>query len=364
MRLVLVCALVACGGTHSGGGGGGGDAGEPAGDGPAVGACPVFPANFIFNTRIDSLPMDNGTSGYISTIGGSVKVHLDLGTETDQQQDDYYGIPSNVVTGNSFAWPQVSYSSTDPGLDWDPLDESDCGTSQKGVVSPCPGTPAPLPMPAMPLVESGVQTDQSNYGDHHVLLVDSDNCRLWELYHVYSDGSGGWDIFGSASWDLRSTALRPMTWTSSDAAGFPIYPLLLRADEASSGHIDHALRFTIPSASIRTSYVWPARHQTDNGTASASLPPMGQLFRLKAGYQIPSGFHTQSVAILTAMQQYGLYIADGGSAMFVQGEPSAAWADETFSEVQSVTADNFEAVDITAIMSRSGFDVNTGAVPP
>jgi hypothetical protein len=91
---------------------------------------------------------------------------------------------------------------------------------------------------------------------------------------------------------------------------------------------------------------------------------MGQLFRLKASYTIPSGYHTQSIAILTAMQQYGIYIADGGSAMYVQGEPSADWADSTFDEVQSVTADNFEAVDITAITSRSGFDQNSGAVPP
>jgi hypothetical protein len=90
---------------------------------------------------------------------------------------------------------------------------------------------------------------------------------------------------------------------------------------------------------------------------------MGQLFRLKASYQIPASLHTQSRAIVTALQHYGMYIADGGSAMYVTGEPSAAWDDTTFSEVQSLQAQDFEAVDISAIMARSGFDPNSGAVP-
>jgi hypothetical protein len=90
---------------------------------------------------------------------------------------------------------------------------------------------------------------------------------------------------------------------------------------------------------------------------------MGQLFRLKASYAIPAGFHPQSVAILQAMKTYGMYIADGGSDWYISGEPSASWDDNVFSEVQSVTGDNFEAVDITAITSRAGFDPNSGAVP-
>ena len=102
---------------------------------------------------------------------------------------------------------------------------------------------------------------------------------------------------------------------------------------------------------------------TSNGTASTSLPPMGQLFRLKASYAIPAAFGVQSQAILQAMKIYGMYIADGGSDWFVSGEPSASWASATFSEVQSVTGGNFEAVDVTPITARAGFDVNSGAVP-
>jgi hypothetical protein len=123
------------------------------------------------------------------------------------------------------------------------------------------------------------------------------------------------------------------------------------------------MRFTIPSDLIRTSYIWPARHKTSNGTASTTLPPMGQLFRIKASYRIPTSFHAQSRAIVTALQHYGMYIADGGSAMYITGEPSSSWDDTTFSEVQSLQAMDFEAVDISAVMSRPGFDPDSGAVP-
>ena len=364
IRIALVCVLVGCGSASHGRTDGGGGGGGGGGDGPMYAGCPMLPADHIFNTRIDGLPVDPHSADYISTIGATVRVHLDLGTQTDQQASDYYGIPYNVVHGGSMTWPEVAYTSTDPSLSWDPLAESDCADSAHHVVSPCPASPAPLPVPAMPVVEGGVQTDQSIGGDEHMLLLDQDACRLWELYHSYATASGGWDIFGSAEFDLRSDKLRPAGWTSADAAGFPILPLLLRADEASAGSIPHALRFTIPSGSIRNSYAWPARHMTDNGTSSTTLPPMGQLFRLKASFQIPSTWHAQSRAIATALQHYGMYIADGGSGMYVTGEPSAMWDDTTFSEVQTLRASDFEAVDLTPIKQRAGFDPNSAAVPP
>jgi hypothetical protein len=214
------------------------------------------------------------------------------------------------------------------------------------------------------LVEGGVDTNPSQpYGDHHILMLDSDACRLWELYHAYPDGTGGWNIYGAATFDLRSNALRPTDWTSADAAGFPILPLLLKASEANTGTIAHALRFTILSSKIRAAFVWPARHLTGSAT-SQNLPPMGQLFRLKASFQIPANYNVQAKAILQAMKTYGMYIADGGSDWYVSGEPNAVWQDTTISQVQMVSSSQFEAVDTAAITSRAGFNVNSGAVPP
>lgn len=358
------------GGSGTAGGsatGGSGTAGGSAG-GPSLAGCPLLPANHIFNTPIDGLPPHPSSAAFMATIG-TRNFHLDLGTQTSQQAADYYGIPYNLVTGSTLAWKTVAFTTTQPFYDWDPHDEADCasGTAHT-LVSPCLSSTAPtpqLPIPASPLVEGGIFPDStaSEDGDHHILMLDTETCFLWESYHSYTGTNGVWNIFGSARFDLRSNTLRPAGWTSADAAGFPILPLLLRADEASTGTIRHALRFTIPSGSIRGSYVWPGRHKTGNAT-NMNFPQMGQLFRLKSGFTIPSNFTTQAKAILQAMKTYGFYLADGGSAMYVTGEPSASWSSMTISQVQSVSNSNVEAVDISALFTRPGFSMSSGAVPP
>jgi hypothetical protein len=338
---------------------------------PTLGGCPILPADHVFNTPIDGLPVHPQSAAFMATIGAH-DVHLDLGTTTDMASDAYYGIPWNLVDGGAVAWTPVDFETSDPDMTWDARAESDCAVPAAGgghtLVSPCSAGAAPqpvVPLPASPWVEGGVVTDPTHpYGDHHILTVDTATCRLWELYHAYPDPAGGWDVYGAATFDLASNALRPRDWTSADAAGFPILPLLLRAAEASAGEIRHALRFTIPSNRIRIGYTWPARHLTSNGTTSASLPPMGQLFRLKASYAIPAGFSIQSRAILLAMKTYGLYLADGGSAMYVQGEPSAAWDEAILDEVQLVPSSAFEAVDLGPFQARAGFDPDSARVPP
>jgi hypothetical protein len=223
------------------------------------------------------------------------------------------------------SWPTVHLDAGWP-------DESDCASAGHAVMQPCVGVaPALLPIPANPKVEGGISTDKSIYNDHHILVIDTDTCRLWESYNSYARSDGGWDILSSAQFDLSSNAMRPADWTSSDAAGLPVFPLLLRADEASAGAIQHALRFTIQSSKIRNAYVWPATHRTSNGDASLAKPPMGQRFRLKASYAIPANYTAQAKAILEAFKRYGLLIADGGSDMYIQGEPSRNWSEQTIS---------------------------------
>ncbi|MDP9035074.1 MAG: hypothetical protein M3O50_09725 [Myxococcota bacterium] len=346
----------------------GNDAMAQAGNGPTIAGCPVLPRNHVFNTPIDNLPVHPSSAAFSSTIGAR-NIHLDLGATVDVSSSSYYGIPYDVVHGSSASWVAARYFTADKSLSWDPTLESDCAAGNAhAFVSPCLAASAPqplFPIPASPHVEGGIVTDPAQpYGDHHMLLLDADACRLWELYHAYPDARGGWDIYGSASFDLRSSKLRPDGWTSADAAGFPILPLLLRADEASAGAIRHALRFTIQSNKIRVAYTWPARHLTSNGTASTLLPPMGQLFRLKASFAIPATFGVQAQAILQALKTYGMYLADGGSDMYLSGEPNAAWADATIAQVQSVSSSQFEAVDLSPFMNRAGFDVSSGAVPP
>jgi hypothetical protein len=334
---------------------------------PTISDCPLLPANHVFHTPIDGLPVHPRNTAYMGAIGAHA-IHLDLGQSTNQAATStYYGIPYNLTTTAAASWTTIQYSSLDTDLDWEPRAEADCAApTTHGVISPCTAASAPtpqFPIPAGVLVEGGIFPDVAGqeYGDHHILVLDTTTCRLWEAYHAYTGPTGAaWHIFGSASFDLRSNALRPAGWTSADAAGFPILPLLLRADEAATGTIDHALRFTIPSP--QKAYVWPARHLT-NGPTDTGVPPMGQLFRIKASYPIPAGHNTASKAILAALKKYGMYLADGGSAMYIQGAPSAGWPDAVFSEVQNVGSDQFEAVDLSSILARPGFDPNSGAVP-
>jgi hypothetical protein len=344
---------------------------------PSIGGCPILPADHLFNTPIDALPVHPGSAAFMNTIEtahgsrarAAIRLHLDLGRSTDMSQPDtYWGIPYNVVHGSAQAWVPVRYGSTDPDMTWNPRPESDCANAGAtgAVISPCLAAAAPspvLPIPASPLVEGAIDRSPSQpYGDHHILVVDADTCRLWELYHCYPTAAG-WDIYGSATFDLASSALRPETWTSADAAGFPILPLLLRADEASAGEIRHALRYTLPNGDIRGEYVWPARHVAVQNTGAERLP-YGQLLRLKARYVIPAGFTTQAKAILRAMQVYGMYLSDGGSAMYVTGEPSEAWLDDTISQVATVTSADFEAVDLSPFTSRAGWSKDSARVPP
>jgi hypothetical protein len=321
---------------------------------PTVGGCPVLPADHLFNTPVDALPPHPDSDLFLTTIGDH-PLHLDLGTDVDPASATYYGIPYNVVHGDTLAWARLFYGSGWP-------DESDCAaaTATGTVLSPCTATAPVLPIPVTPLVEGGIDTRDE---DHHILVVDADRCRLWEAYHATPHAGGGWDVLSTASWDLASSALRPDGWTSGDAAGFPILPLLLKASEAQSGTIRHALRFTLPNGKIRNTKVWPARHVIGAVTSPAAVP-MGQLFRLKASYVIPAGFGVQSKAILQAMKTYGLYLADAGSTWFVQGEPSAAWDPAIFDEVRTVRTADLEAVDLAPYTSRAGFDVDSARVPP
>jgi hypothetical protein len=373
-RAVLTIVFVfACG--DSGGGSNGGDD-APPGDGggvdgpapngvsPEIGGCSILPPDHIFNTPIGNLPSVHADSAtWVALIGNNTRLHLDLGTQTDQTADDFYGIPYNLVNGNSMTWAQVEYTTPDPDFDWDPTEESDCANAQKGVVSPCTANAAYLPFPNDALVEGGLSaaTNHQPAEDHHLIALDVDTCRLWEAYHVYRPG-GQWQIFGSATFDLASNDLRTAGWTSADAAGFPILPLLLRADEAATGEIKHALRFTMTSGNIRGEYTWPATHEASNNMSDGA-PPMGQLFRLKDSFAIPASWSTQSKAIAQAMKTYGMYIADGGSNWYVTGAPGD-WDDSVFDQIQSIQGNNFEAVDLRPIIERAGFDPKTGRVPP
>jgi len=189
-----------------------------------------------------------------------------------------------------------------------------------------------------------------------VLVVEQGACRLWEAFHTYRL-NGQWYSLSSAAWDLRSMALRPAGWTSADAAGLPITPLLVKASEASSGEIRHALRVTLRDEVLARSYQWPARHYAGGDTPGGI--PFGALLRLRADFQIPANWTTQAKAIAQAAKRYGMYVADIGSDFYVQGEPSVRWDEATFSQLRAITLASMEFVDLGAVTADPRFHADS-----
>ena len=284
--------------------------------GTAVLACPFFPPGNIWNVPIDHMPVDPNSDTYIATIGSSATLHPDFGSGL--WEGGPIGIPYVEVPGSQAL---VAINFTDYG------DESD---------------PGPYSIPSDAPIEGGPGSD----GDRHVLVLDKDNCILYELFYTWPNSDGSWNASSGAVYDLNSHALRPDGWTSADAAGLPILPGLVQYDEVASGVIDHAIRFTVPQT--RRAYIWPARHFASSLTGS-QYPPMGQRFRLKAGYDI-SGFSTEVQVIMQAMKTYGLILADNGSAWYISGAPDERWNNDVLHELKSVPGFAFEAVDVSSLM--------------
>ena len=134
--------------------------------------------------------------------------------------------------------------------------------------------------------------------------------------------------------------MRPAGWTSADAAGLPILPLLARYQEVERGRITHALRMTV--SETRSAYVFPARHFASDD-ADPALPRMGERLRLKASVDV-SGLPPQARVVARAMQQYGLIVADNGSDWFVSGAPHPRWDNDQLRALGELSGSDFEVV--------------------
>ena len=281
---------------------------------PTIGTCPLLPADNIWKTRIDQLPVHPSSSTWVSTIGASSPLHPDFGSGLYNGAP--IGIPYVTVPGTQTLYPATfTYQS-----------ESDTG---------------PYAIPLNAPIEGG----SSSTGDRHVISIDVNHCILYEIYNAFPQ-TASWKGDSGAIFSLASDALRPATWTSADAAGLPIFPGLLRYEEVAAGAIHHAIRFTVPHT--QKAYVWPARHYASSLTGT-QYPPMGARFRLKASFDI-SGFSPANQVILTALKQYGMMLADNGSSWYISGAPNDAWNNDDLHKLTTILGSNFEAVDATVFM--------------
>ena len=285
-----------------------------------------FPADNAWNTDVSAMPVDPNSANMINFIGPTASLHPDFGSGL--YAGSTIGIPYQVVDSSQANIPVriVAYKS-----------ESD---------------PGPMPIPPTALVEGYPHAT----GDRHVLVLDRDNCFLYELDRAFYR-HGQWQADSAAVWDMTIDEQRPYTWTSADAAGLPIFPGLVRYDEVAAGAINHALRATVPVT--REAFTPPASHWASSNT-STSAPPMGTRLRLKASVNI-SGFPPDDRVILAALQKYGAIIADNGSALYLTGTPNDNWNNDELGQIGSLHVSDFEVVQFGPIYSPG--NVPTGPHP-
>jgi len=295
-------------------------ANEPdLGPGASLHGKQVFPPDNPWNQDISKVPVDPNSARLIAAIGANDRLHADFGTVYRGAPN---GIPYIVVSGTqpSARVNLTSYAS-----------ESD---------------PGPYPIPRDAPIEGGPNSE----GDRHVIVIDRDKWKLYELFSVKPNPVGTiWTASSGAIFDLKSNALRPDGWTSADAAGLPIFPGLVRYDEVfEQREIRHALRFTVQRS--RRAYVHPARHHAGHGDES-DLPPMGMRVRLKASFDI-SSYSASNQVILRALKRYGMFVADNGSSWFLSGAPDPRWSDEDLGMLKNIKGFNFEVVQMGRIITK------------
>src|SRR3984885_15000955 len=286
-----------------------------------------FPVDNAWNQDISAAPVDPNSANIINFIGSATPLHPDFGAGLYAGQT--IGIPYVVVSGSPF----VNIKYTQSGSESDP---------------------GPMPVPKTAPIEG--YPNRGN-GNRPVLVLDRDNCWLYELYSSYPQTNGSWDAGSAAVWDLLNNEQRPYTWTSADAAGLPIFPGLARYDEVAAGAIQHALRFTLQNS--QTAFTPPASHWAGNST-QAYAAPMGMRMRLKASFDI-SSFPAQAQVILAALKQYGMIMADNGSSIYISGDPDNRWNNDDLGALKTVPASAFEVLLIDPIYTPS--NVPTGPAP-
>ncbi len=327
----------------------------------------LYPSNYAWNQNITNAPVATNSAAIISHIGGSITVHPDWGADSSTNgSSPLYGIPYNVVHGNSTAKINVI-------IDNYP-DESDI---------------VPVPIPANAVIEGDYQNgpnpngagyNTGQRGDSHLIVWDEDNNIGYELYGTcrpsdpetfnevpHTDGL--WHAAQETVWNFKTNSFRVLGETSADAAGLSILAGLARPDEgltvAEGGQdaIDHALRMTLPSGDVNPQYIYPGSHMVSTSHGANNLP-LGSRLRLKntpAVNALISTMGPQSQNVARAMQQYGLILADIGSAMYVTGASASVntnngishtWdLNDIYGGLTQLQASNFDVVNLTPVVT-------------
>ena len=283
-----------------------------------LGGVLLMPPHDEWNRDVSNDSVDPLSDAIIASIGADKPLHEDFGIVWKGAPG---GIPYHVVSGDQ---PKVP-------ITFDYADESD---------------PGPYPIPPDAPIEGGPQGE----GDRHVLILDKDNWKLYEVFRAFPmDGGQAWKGGSGAIFDLKSPKPRPAGWTSADAAGLPILPGLARYDEiCGTKKLSHALRFTVKKS--RRAYVPPATHFA-SPHQDENLPPMGMRVRLKAEFDT-SKFTGAARVILEGLKAHGMILADNGGDWFISGAPDERWNHEELLPIRKVKGKDLEVVKMGPLTTK------------
>jgi PKD repeat protein len=315
----------------------------------------IFPPDSIFHHRVDAastgLPVDSSPAAAIYSGYLSSTIKPFFGGEAYESFPN--GIPATEVPWNQ---PDVAVSTT---------------------VYQSYFTSGPIP-PYAP-----VEGTSNSTGDRHVLVYleagNGNKPALYEMWQGIYEG-GPWTDSSNALWpDVSSDNLTPQGQGTSDAAGLPVGPLLVNADEvigtgtptAPNGVVQHPVRFTLNH--MLNYWVWPATETAGVGSCTqsgSSIPveseisqssppdsctmtgPAGEIYRLRASVATPAcaSSSPQAAIIITAFRNYGIILADNGDSGGLIGTPDARWNDNDLSCLRSLTLADFEPVNVSSLM--------------
>jgi hypothetical protein len=282
----------------------------------SLGGQRLLPDDSPWHQDISKSHVDPNSKKILARVGLDKPLRADFGTEYEGAP---MGIQYVVVPGSQKKVP-VTFKYAE---------ESDAG---------------PYPIPQDAPIEGGPK----GTGDRHIIVLDRDNWKLYEVHNAFPDGKGGWKTDSGAVWDLRKNQVRPARWTSADAAGLPILPGLVRYDEAvEKKAIEHALRFTL--SKTRRAYVPPASHWASS-LHDEDLAPMGMRVRLRADFDL-AGFAPEVRAILVALKKYGMIMADNGSDNFISGAPDKRWNVDVLRQIMRVKTRDLEVVEMKGLVA-------------
>lgn len=283
-------------------------------------ALEIFPPDNPWNLLVEDWPVHPNSNAIVATIGADkpLRYNTDMGfvlVPPDQQR---------------IAVKMVEYP-----------DESDKGPFPVPDIVPIEGWPVNYSRDARLRLTTldDVQRDKLNEnGDRHGIVVDPVNRMLYEFYQLKKTDAG-WQAACAATFDLKSNRLRPDGWTSSDAAGLPIFPAIIRHDELKRGVIDHAMRVTVRRT--RRAYVYPATHFASKLT-DENLPRMGERIRLKKDFDV-SKYSPEVRTILTGLKRYGMLVADNGNDWAISCAPDPR-IPVLHAELRKIKGSDFEVI--------------------